>query len=147
MENWITISRYEQSHDAHMVKSYLESQGISVFLKDEITSQVTTCYGSAIGGIKLQIPEEQYDKAYELLENGGYVKPRLFEEKIKLELIENKTNYRKGECPFCRSMNIVRVKQSDPITNIILSILGVFFPTLRDPNKCNSCQRIWKFIS
>lgn len=146
MENWITISSYEQSHQAHVVKTYLESEGISVYLKDEITSQVTTGYGAAIGGVKLQIPQEQYEKAFELLEVGGYVKPRSEDEKLKLELLENKANYRTGECPFCRSTDIKKVKLSDFITNIIISIMGLFSPALGHPKKCNSCNRMWKFI-
>jgi len=56
-----------------MVKSYLESEGIDCFLKDELTINSDPLISNAIGGVKLQVQEEDYARAYELLQLKGYI--------------------------------------------------------------------------
>jgi len=73
MNNWITIKTFWLSHEPTMVKSYLESEGIDCFLKDELTINSDPLISNAIGGVKLQVQEEDYARAYELLQLKGYI--------------------------------------------------------------------------
>ncbi|MCC7302049.1 MAG: DUF2007 domain-containing protein [Bacteroidia bacterium] len=69
---WITVASFNAPHDAYIMKAYLESEGIECFLKDELTVQVNIFYSNAIGGVKLQVREEDVEKAKDVLREGGY---------------------------------------------------------------------------
>lgn len=72
MANWITIITFNHDYDAHLAKSRLEADGIEVILKDELTTQLQHHINAAIGGIKLQVKEEQLIKALHILKSLGY---------------------------------------------------------------------------
>lgn len=56
-------------YEAHMAKGILESEGIPAVVIDENTSAIGM-YTLAIGGVKVQVPDEDYDQARKILENG-----------------------------------------------------------------------------
>ena len=53
--------------EAALIKSLLEANGISVFMYDENTARLNPFYSSAIGGIKLMVPDEEVEKARDVL--------------------------------------------------------------------------------
>ena len=69
MADWVQVLIFAFPPNAYVAKSYLESEGIEVFLRDEISSQVF----NVNGGVKLMVPEEQKDRATELLKEGGFL--------------------------------------------------------------------------
>jgi hypothetical protein len=69
MINWIQVQIFILPQEAYMAKSYLESEGIEVFLRDEISSRMF----NVNGGVKLLVPDGQMDKALELLRKGGFL--------------------------------------------------------------------------
>ncbi len=60
MDKFITIMTTQYPHEAHMIKSKLESEGIMVFLKDELTVQSHNFISNAIGGVKIQIRSSDF---------------------------------------------------------------------------------------
>lgn len=72
MGDWITIMTFTYPHEAHLAQMILQNGGIEVFLKDEYTVQVHPFYSHAIGGIKLQVPENFREEALCLLKEAGY---------------------------------------------------------------------------
>lgn len=62
---WVTVAVASRSQEAYMLKSVLEEEGISVFLKGEITAG---SYVNPMGGIELQVPDVDADRATKLLE-------------------------------------------------------------------------------
>ena len=73
MNNWILIISFTYPHEAHLAKGKLESEGIEVVIKDELTAQVNNFYSNAIGGVKLLVKESDYDNAYRILIDSGYI--------------------------------------------------------------------------
>ena len=61
----------------HVIKGRLENEGIPAFAKDEHTVTVNPLYGGALGGIKLQVREEDVADAQRILADTGYVQPQL----------------------------------------------------------------------
>ena len=57
-----------------MVKALLESHGISVFLKDELTVQVDSYVSNAIGGVKVQVNNSDAKTSVRILKEAGYIK-------------------------------------------------------------------------
>ena len=66
----VTVTAVNQHYEAYMYKALLEAEGISVFLQDEIFAQL---YTNALGGIKIQVPAIDAEKARQLLAESGYV--------------------------------------------------------------------------
>jgi hypothetical protein len=73
MNNWNTIISFTYPHEAHLAKGKLESEGIEVFIKDELTAQVNNFYSNAIGGVKLLVKDSDYNNAYRILVESGYI--------------------------------------------------------------------------
>ena len=65
--SWKTVTIYTYPTDAHIARAKLETQGIEVYLKDELTIQTYNFSSNAIGGVKVQVPEENYELAKEIL--------------------------------------------------------------------------------
>lgn len=61
--DWVTIKVFNESLQAHMLKSKLESEGIPCFLKDDNMVSVHPWASIALGGVKLQVKEVDVDKA------------------------------------------------------------------------------------
>ncbi len=69
----VTIKTFTYPHEAGIIRSRLESEGIYCFLQDELTAQVHPFYSNAIGGVKLQVREEDLEKAIRILKESGYL--------------------------------------------------------------------------
>ena len=64
-----TLKTYSDLHAAQIDQSFLESHGIDVVLQDSGTIGADALLSQAVGGVKLQVPQEQIQKAQELLES------------------------------------------------------------------------------
>jgi hypothetical protein len=73
MTDWITVISFSVASQAYLAKARLESEGIEVFLKDELTMQVYAL--GVIGGVKLQVREVHLDAACQILIEMGYLEP------------------------------------------------------------------------
>lgn len=61
----VTIRSFDSYIDANIILGRLQEEGIVCFLKDEYTA---TILSNAIGNIKLVVPENQAERAKELLQ-------------------------------------------------------------------------------
>lgn len=72
MQELLTIIRFTYPHEAAIARGLLESEGIEVFTKDELTTQVHNFYSNAIGGIKLQVWGADYERAAGILRESSF---------------------------------------------------------------------------
>jgi uncharacterized protein YjbK len=144
MENLITIITFTLPQDAHFAKAFLESENIETFIKDELTVQVNNFYSNAIGGVKLQVKESDYEKGILVLKEGGYINTENTVE-TEIEIIHLNETTNKEICPFCHSNNIGKMKETNVLTVIVYFILGVIFPIFKKSHICYDCERAWKF--
>ncbi len=75
-QDFVTVKTFWSSYQANIVKSFLENEGITCFLKDELTVNADPLITNAIGGVKLQVPSSEYELAYSLLDEYGYINPK-----------------------------------------------------------------------
>lgn len=136
MSKWVTVLTFTYPHEAHLAQSILEAEKIPVFIKDELTTQVNNFYSNAIGGVKLQIPDSEFDKAYILLKEGGFI-----EQKAKIEIVKQSRVLNKNICPFCKSKQISKKKDLSVLEIFVSKFLPVFKPTY----VCADCKKEWKF--
>ena len=138
-------------HEAHLVKGYLESNGIETIINDELTVQVANIYSNAIGGVKLRVSESDYNQGLQLLKDGGYLTEEdcKSESKVEIVLLDKSTN--KKICPFCSSDNIAVNSKPGIITTVVLAIInlavmiGAIFPRFKTSFKCFDCGKEWKY--
>lgn len=71
MSKFVTVAVFQYPHEAYVVAGRIESEGIEVFLKDEHTVQVHNFLSNAIGGVKLQVQEQDLDVVIPMLKEEG----------------------------------------------------------------------------
>jgi|SRR5581483_1168874 len=64
---YVTLMQCSMPAQAHALRVQLEAAGIPVFLADEYTVTMDWLLSNAIGGIKVQVPEEDHARARELV--------------------------------------------------------------------------------
>ena len=77
MDHLITVISFTYPHEAHLAKGKLQSEGVEVFIKDEMTTQVNNFYSNAIGGVKLQVRSANFEVAHRILIESGYIQEQV----------------------------------------------------------------------
>jgi len=72
MSEYVTILSLPYPQQIYIIKARLESEGIECFIKDELTIQTDPFLSNALGGIKLQVKEENVKEALKILDSEGY---------------------------------------------------------------------------
>lgn len=73
MQDLVTVYSFSYPTEMSIVKAKLEAEGISCWVKDEMTVQVHNFYSNAIGGIKLMVRAKDAETAREILTEAGYI--------------------------------------------------------------------------
>jgi hypothetical protein len=145
MTNRLTLTTFTFPTEAHVVKGFLEANGIESYLKDEMTVQVNNFYSNAIGGVKLQVNEPDFERGIQLLKESGYLKEHTTIEEDQIKIVEIKSIADKKICPFCGSDNFGKSKKlAWPIVPVYL-LLNIVFPIYKPTYKCFDCDKEWKF--
>jgi hypothetical protein len=152
MENWIEIISFTLPQDAYLIKGRLESEGIDIILKDELTTQVYNFYSNAIGGVKLLVKEYDFEKAHAILVESKYIKieelkPNKFLtdfDSFSSQLLMDKTNL---QCPFCKSENVTIKKQAGYVVMFSFLLLGLPIPIFKKRYHCFDCDKDWKSMN
>lgn len=77
MNDWVYLVSFTYPHEANLVKLNLEAEGVAVWMKDELTVQVNNYLSNAIGGVKLFVSQEDYEKARNILIEDGTIKEEI----------------------------------------------------------------------
>ena len=64
----VTVARFDLAGQAHLAKNALEAAGIKAVLTDEAIVAMDWLLSNAVGGIKVQVLEENADRAVTVLE-------------------------------------------------------------------------------
>lgn len=141
-ENWIVIYTSVYPQDIYAPKNLLESEGITTFVRDELTAQVYNFYSNAIGGVKLLVHRDELEHALEALVRGGYIRREDAVREQEPEII--RASDRK-HCPYCGSDQISRKKEPDISVVIMYFLFSAIFPVFKRTYRCWDCGRSWKF--
>ena len=71
MSIFVTVATFRYLHETYIPKARLESEGILCFLKDEHTMFIQPFFSEATG-IKLQVGENDAERATQILRDAGY---------------------------------------------------------------------------
>lgn len=66
-----TVATFSQPMGAYLLRARLEGSGIASYLRDENMIAVDWLYSSALGGVKVEVADEDYERTLELLAEDG----------------------------------------------------------------------------
>lgn len=81
--NWVFLRSFVWPHEYYTLQAFLESYGIKINMRDEVTIMVDPLLSNAIGGIKMYVAEEDFVRAAELLAEFDKNRNESEEEKSK----------------------------------------------------------------
>ena len=96
----VTIAQCSMPTEAYILKGKLQSAGIQAFVADANTVGVNWFYSNAIGGVKVQVKEEDAVKALAIISGT--------ENKVCHPNTNTKVDA--SHCPKCNSQNIKSYK-------------------------------------
>lgn len=124
-----TVAVFQYSSEAQIIKGRLESDGIEVFLSDNLTIDTDPLVSNAIGGVKLKVLSHQVMESKQILTS------------IKPFSIDDEGN--PIHCPNCKSEHIELFSTIKDLKSFFWFIFGVLFSSLpfytKHKYKCEMC--------
>ncbi len=65
-----TLASFNLPMDAYLLRVRLEGSGINAYVRDENLITLDWLYANAVGGVKVEVMDEDYEQALELLNAG-----------------------------------------------------------------------------
>lgn len=84
MSNFVTIQKFTYIQELYVLRTVLEANDIEYQVLDELTAQVIPYISGSRGGIRLQVREEDAERALELLKEKGFIQEEKEEVPSKL---------------------------------------------------------------
>jgi hypothetical protein len=86
------VASFSKPEQAHLLRAHLEGSGIAAFVRDDHTVTADWALSNAIGGVKVEVAEEDFDAAVSLMaaftppavRDPGGKRTRGFERYIKI---------------------------------------------------------------
>ncbi len=114
------IASYIKPEDAHLAASLLEGNGLTVSVRDSDTVGNYWMYSNAVGGVKLEVAEDEVEEAKAILNLPKDANGLL-------------------ACPHCGSGN-VKIREMNLFTAMSLA-LGCFLPFSTKKVDCFECKK------
>lgn len=133
----ITVATFSKPEEAHLLRLRLGAGGVDAYVQDENMIQMNWLYSDAIGGVRVQIAEDDLEAAREIVA----VPPVKADVGSVAELTE---------CPECSATDTAPDERPRRFAflSMIFSLVtfGVAFPFafLRRRWKCSHCGCTWR---
>ena len=123
-----TIATFSKPEEAHLFRTRLEAAEIPAFVLDENFVQLYWLYSNAIGGVRVQVAEEDVQEAREFLAADS---PQVCADSEDVV------------CPFCESLNVA--PDEWPRRFAYFTLLVFHFPILlhRHRWRCAACDHVF----
>jgi len=125
----ITIARFQYTSEAIIIQGRLEAEGIRTFLADSLTIDTDPLVSNAIGGVKLQVWEEDVEKAKAVLDE------------ISRYSVDDNGNA--IQCPKCENNKVEMVTSIFDIKSFFAFMVGLFSLSLplymKQKYRCSKC--------
>lgn len=132
----VTLKTFENAIEAHLLRSRLANEGVTSFIFDENIMTLNPLYNIMVGGIKLKVPDVDFDRAQEILRD---IEGTPFRDE----------NNKVLDCPSCGSNNLYHNFKSfkgvagaiSAILTILLSVFPLYFNSVF---RCKDCGHEFK---
>ncbi|MDR2621822.1 MAG: DUF2007 domain-containing protein [Dysgonamonadaceae bacterium] len=150
-EKFITVLTATYGYEIAVIRSRLEAEGITCFIKDEFTVQVNPFYSNAIGGVKLQVKESDLNQAIEILKETGYIKDKDLQQSNESPRLND---YSEGQqksndgvkifCPICGSEEVIQSKYAGWLFLVTSLLFAYPTPFFQKTYYCFDCKQEFK---
>jgi hypothetical protein len=122
-----TLATFSTPEEAHLLRMRLEAGGVAAYVQDEMTVQLDWLLSNVIGGVRVQVADEDLPAARELLAEDSGIPDYAPEQ----------------ACPRCRWAGVEREKFSRRLA--FFSLILFHFPVLWlvDQWRCSRCLHTW----
>ncbi len=121
-ETFLPIHYFTNYIEANILLGRMQEEGINCWLKDENTVTTNPIWTQAVGGIKLMVAQQQFDRAKDILDSVKSVKEE------------------QNRCPKCGSQNVELVSTPRKAVNWFTSLFGFILGDLAfGAHKVNHC--------
>jgi XTP/dITP diphosphohydrolase len=131
----VTIRRFRDLPAAHVALSKLESAGITCELADDEMVRMDWFYSNMIGGVRLQVAEDEIEDAEQVL---AELPPAL----LGPEGVGSQ--YAQPICPHCGSIDVFHENRPTAVSLFALTYLSAPINSGVDRMKCNDCGHMWQ---
>ena len=127
-EKFKLLRRFQYTSEAIIFQGKLESQGIEVFLRDNNIVDSNPLYSNAVGGVKLFVKSEDFQKANEILSE------------VSLYSVDDENQ--QIQCPKCGAEQVQMETSIDGVKSFFqVAILGAFAQFFsKYKYKCQNCK-------
>ncbi len=137
----VTVAAFNMPYQAHLAKARLETADIPVFIRDEHLISINQLYSPALGGVKVQVPEDNLKEAQEILDSAPDVE--LLDEEALQATMPEEPGPRPPEaieCPHCGSEGFAE-ELHYPIERFLNGLLlGLPYLWIGRPLHCRACN-------
>ncbi|WP_405609932.1 DUF2007 domain-containing protein [Polaribacter sp. Asnod1-A03] len=123
-DNYKILAVFDYSTEAHVTKSKLDSEGLKTLLMDEKTIDTDPLVSNAIGGVKLLVHKNDFDKAATI-----YNEIRTYQKD------------KNGNDIFCPNCNSTKILIAPLKRKNIFFMLFPFFEKTK--HICNNCKTVF----
>ena len=123
----ITIANALDVTEAYLIKSRLDAEGIEAFIPDENTSQIQPLWNNVIGGVRIQVSDEDVEDAKLVLK----------------DYYQQQNQVVTPVCPNCGSSNTFRDNSKQNWAIAIMIMIGIPLP-LKNQLACRDCGHHWR---
>lgn len=124
------IATFQYSSEAIIFKGKLESEGIEVFMRDNNTVDSNPLYSNAVGGVRLFVKNDDFDKATDIFSNIS-----------QYSLDDNKKLIK---CPKCGAEQIDMITSIKDLKSFLVFLFSVFLIAIpfysKHKYKCDNCK-------
>jgi hypothetical protein len=132
-QHLVTVRQYRDLTEAQLAKGILDSAGIFSFLRDENTVRMDWVWSNLMGGVRLQVGEQDRDAAQAVLAQP-------IPDQIQLD---SEIPYDQPRCPRCGSLDI-QYQAIHKRAGLASIILFVPIPIPKRAWICESCGAQWR---
>lgn len=134
----VTVRRLRDLSEAIVIRGFLESNGIPVYLQDENLVRLDWQVSNFIGGLRLQVEADDEPSALALLEDPipGHI---LFSESP-----DQRESFAQPHCPVCHSLEIDFQGTGRKAAITSLYLFAIPLPTGPESWLCNHCGARWQ---
>lgn len=129
----VTVRTFRDLPAALLAKGSLESAGIETFLADDNMVRLDWFWSNLMGGIKLQVNQEDAEIANRILDQPipeGFDVPGIGE-------------YQQPRCPSCQSLDVTFQELDQPVA-YVSAYLNLPIPWKRRAWRCHACNAEWE---
>lgn len=124
-----TIATFSKPEEAHLLRMRLGAAEIPAFIQDEHMVQLSWLWSNVIGGVRVQVAEEDFDVTQEFLAADT---PQICADSIDVC------------CPSCGSHHAAPDELPRRIAYLCLLVFGFPLVWMRPRWRCSSCDHVFR---